>query len=164
MTKGGSTKEYQYVEIIKENSTLERQEVVKIIIAACTLNVHSHRCLISLPPGIGVNLHPPVRYPPKQQWQQKSTLPNNGDNDDVKNLNITKRPSSRGGMAFDINFDEKNVSKNIPKGLKNKQKTSNLMKESLQAQLDSAEQCKKVKLTCIVLKCYVSTNNRGRTI
>ena len=33
------------------------------------------------------------------------------------------------------------------------------MKESLQAQLDSAEQCKKVKLTSIVLKCYVSTNN-----
>ena len=129
--------------------------MVKIIIAACTLNVHSHRCLISLPPGIGVSLHPLVRYPPKQQWQQQLTIPNNDDDDDVKNLNTTNSPRSRGGMAFDINFDDKNVSKKIPKGLKNKQKTSNLTKESLQVKLDSAEQCRKVKLACIVLKMFL---------
>jgi len=66
------------------------------------------------------------------------------DNDDVKNLNITERPSSRGGMAFDISFDDKNVSKRIPKGLQKRKKTSNLTKEELQAKLDAAEQRRKV--------------------
>ena len=73
------------------------------------------------------------------------------DNDNVKNLNITERPSSRGGMAFDINFDEKNVPKKMPKGLQKRKKTSNLTKEELQAKLDAAEQRRKVKFSSVLV-------------
>ena len=56
-----------------------------------------------------------------------------------------ERPSSRGGMAFDINFDDNNVGgKKMPRALQVKLKTSNLTKEELQAKLDAAEQRRKV--------------------
>jgi len=94
------------------------------------------------PPGSGL---PPLAQPPKRQ-QQQLTLPNAicDDSDDVRNLNITERPSSRGGMAFDINFDDRSAPKRMPKGLQKRKKATNLTKEELQAKLDAAEQRRKV--------------------
>lgn len=77
--------------------------------------------------------------------------------DKVKLLSIVERPSSRGGMAFDINFDDNTNgggggNKKMPKALQMKMKTSNLTKEELQAKLDAADQRRKVhKLLYLLL-------------
>ena len=64
----------------------------------------------------------------------------------MKLLSIIERPSSRGGMAFDINFDDNNGgTKKMPKALKVKLKSANHTKEELQAKLDAAEQRRKVQ-------------------
>ena len=65
----------------------------------------------------------------------------------VEGVNIiTERPSSRGGMAFEIIFDDRCVfnCKKIPSSLQKKQKGSNLTKELLQSKIDAAEQRRKV--------------------
>jgi len=79
------------------------------------------------------------RQPPPLQEQEDDK------HDKVKLLSIVERPSSRGGLAFDINFgDNTGGTKKMPKGLQSKMKTSNLTKEELQAKLDAAEQRRKV--------------------
>ena len=67
--------------------------------------------------------------------------------DKVKLLSIVERPSSRGGMAFDINFDDNNNGGNrkMPKALQVKVKNTNFTKEELQAKLDAADQRRKVQ-------------------
>ena len=67
------------------------------------------------------------------------------EDDKVKLFSIVERPSSRGGLAFDVNFDDNNgVNKKMPKVLQKKVKTTNITKEKLQAKLDAAEQRRKV--------------------
>jgi len=56
---------------------------------------------------------------------------------------ITERPTSKGVMAFYVNFDSENVTKKMPSKLQVKQ-ASNLTKELLEARLDAAEQYRKV--------------------
>ena len=64
----------------------------------------------------------------------------------MKLLSIVERPSSRGGMAFDINFDDNNGgNKKMPKALQMKLKSANYTKEELQAKLDAAEKRRKVQ-------------------
>ena len=79
------------------------------------------------------------RQPPPLQEKE------NDKHDKVKLLSIIERPCSRGGMAFDINFDDNNGgAKKMPKALQMKLKTANLTKEELQAKLEAAEQRRKV--------------------
>ena len=70
------------------------------------------------------------------------------DDDDIK---ITERPSSRGGIAFDIVFDGSSVPQEMPIGLKNKtQKVSNLTKDDLTAKLRAVDQRRKVNYNNLV--------------
>lgn len=83
--------------------------------------------------------HALQRQPPPLQEQE------NDKHDKVKLLSIIERPSSRGGLAFDINFgDNTGDTKRMPKTLQMKVKTTSLTKEELQAKLDAAEQRRKV--------------------
>ena len=82
--------------------------------------------------------HPLQRQPPPLQAKEDDK------HDKVKLLSIVERPSSRGGMAFDINFDDNNGSKKMPRALQVKLKSANHTKEELQAKLDAAEQRRKV--------------------
>jgi len=63
-------------------------------------------------------LPPPVAQPSQRHQQQ--LLPNAicDDNDHIKDYKIVERPSSRGGLAFEINFNNQNTPKRMPKGLK----------------------------------------------
>jgi len=55
---------------------------------------------------------------PSQRQQQQLTLPNAiWDDSDVEDFKIKERPSSRGGLAFEINFNNQNTPKRMPKGL-----------------------------------------------
>ena len=84
--------------------------------------------------------HALQRQPPPLQEQD------NDKHDKAKLLSIIERPSSRGGLAFDINFgDDTSGTKKMPKALQMKVKTANFTKEELQAKLDAAEQRRKVK-------------------
>ena len=87
--------------------------------------------------------HPPLQAPEDDK------------HDKVKLLSIVERPSSCGGMAFDINFDDNNGgNKKMPKVLQKKVRFTNLTKEELQAKLDAAEQRRKVyKLTLTTSHC-----------
>ena len=68
------------------------------------------------------------------------------EDDKVKLLSIVERPSSHGGMAFDINFDDNNNggNKKMPK-VQVKVKSTNYTREELQAKLDAADQRRKVQ-------------------
>ena len=79
-----------------------------------------------------------------QRPQPPLQAPEDDKHDKAKLLSIVERPSSRGGMAFDVNFDDNSGNKKMPKLLQKKVRFTNLTKEELQAKLDAAEQRRKV--------------------
>ena len=68
--------------------------------------------------------------------------------DKVKLLNIVERPSSCGGMAFEINFSDNNGgNRKMPKALQVKVKNTSFTREELQAKLDAANWRRKVQVS-----------------
>ena len=83
---------------------------------------------------------------PHLQQRQPQLSPEDDKHDKGKLLSIVEKPSSRGGTAFDINFDDNNgENKKMPKALPVKVKASNFTREELQAKLDAADQHRKVQ-------------------
>ena len=92
--------------------------------------------------------HPSSGLPPLPDPQQRQPLLSQEDDkhDKEKLLSIVEKSSSRGGTAFDINFDDNNGgNKKMPKALQVKVKASNFTREELQAKLDAADQRRKVQ-------------------
>ena len=91
--------------------------------------------------------HPSSGLPPLPDPQQRQPLLSQEDDkhDKEKLLSIVERPSSRGGTAFDINFDDNIGGNKMPKALPVKVKASNFTREELQAKLDAADQRRKVQ-------------------
>ena len=68
--------------------------------------------------------------------------------DKVKLLSIVERPSSRGGMAFEINFSDNNGgNRKMTRALQVKVNNTNFTREELQAKLEAADQCRKVQIS-----------------
>ena len=90
---------------------------------------------------------PSSGLPPLPHLQQRQLFLSQEDkHDKEKLLSIVERPSSCGGTAFDINFDDNNSgNKKMPKALQVKVKASNFTREELQAKLDAADQRRKVQ-------------------
>ena len=92
--------------------------------------------------------HSSPGLPPLPHLQQKQPQLSLEDDKDYKEklLSIVEKPSSRGGTAFDINFDDNNGgNKKMPKALQVKVKASNFTREELQAKLNAADQHRKVQ-------------------
>ena len=92
--------------------------------------------------------HSSSGLPPLPDPQQRQPLLSQEDDkhDKEKLFSIVEKSSSRGGTAFDINFDNNNGgNKKMPKTLQVKVKTSNFTREELQAKLDAADQHRKVQ-------------------
>ena len=167
-----------YSHVITEKSSVEKQEIAKVVQLCLQMslrNIFKLQVPNTSTPDLtiqGVNIQSPFKpsqaaklgittkrrpssaLPPLPHCLQRPPPPLQAEEEDeklnkLKLLSIVERPSSRGGMAFDINFGDNNGgTKKMPKTLQEKMKTNSLTKEELQAKMDAAEQRRKVQKLC----------------